>query len=159
MMNDLKKNKELVTAFCDAVFVNHDLSGLERFLREDYIQHNADVAQGRAGFKEFFETTFRAMPDFRYTLKKIVAEGDLVFINCTTTATHTGGDWLGMPPSGNRLRIRRGRHVQDRRRPHRRALGCGGHVEPVYTVGQGEGFLTLREGATQAPVNCGGVCV
>ena len=43
------------------------------------------------------------MPDFRYTLKKIAADGDLVFIHCTTTATHTGGEWLGIPPSGNKL--------------------------------------------------------
>ncbi len=102
-MNNPKKNKKLVQAFCDAIFVNHDLSTLDQFMRDDYIQHNADVPQRKAGFKQFFEATFKAMPDFRYTLKKIVADGDLVFIHCTTTATHTGGEWLDVQPTGNRL--------------------------------------------------------
>jgi predicted SnoaL-like aldol condensation-catalyzing enzyme len=103
MMSNPKKNKELVKTFCNTVFVNHDLSTLDQLMRDDYIQHNPDVAQGKAGFRDFFEVTFKAMPDFRYTLKKIVAEGDLVFIHCTTTATHTGGEWLGVPPTGNKL--------------------------------------------------------
>ena len=60
-------------------------------------------AAGKAGFRQFFETTFKAMPDFRHTLKKIVADGDLVFIHCTTTATHTRGEWLGVKPMGNKL--------------------------------------------------------
>jgi predicted SnoaL-like aldol condensation-catalyzing enzyme len=102
-MHDPKKNKALVAAFCAAVFVDHDLGGIDRFLRDDYIQHNPDVAQGKAGFKEFFEITFRAMPDFRYTVRRIVADEDLVFVHSTTTATHTGGAWLDEPPTGNKL--------------------------------------------------------
>lgn len=102
-MNDPKRNRALVAAFCAAVFVDHDLTTLDRFLRDDYIQHNPDVAQGKNGFREFFETTFRAMPDFRYTVRKIVADEALVFVHSTTTATHTGGVWLDTPPTGNRL--------------------------------------------------------
>ena len=102
-MNNPKKNKKLVETFCNAVFVNHDLSTLDQLMRDDYIQHNADVPQGKAGFRQFFEVTFKAMPDFRYTLKKIVSEGDLVWIYCTTSATHTGGEWLDVQPTGNRL--------------------------------------------------------
>jgi predicted SnoaL-like aldol condensation-catalyzing enzyme len=103
MMSRPKKNKELVEAFCTTVFVNHDLSTLDHFMRDDYIQHNPDVPQGKAGFKQFFEVTFKAMPDFKYTLKQIVAEEDLVWIYCTTSGTHTGGEWLGVQPTGNRL--------------------------------------------------------
>ena len=103
MMNSSNKNKALVRDFCTTVFVNHDLSKLDRFMRDDYIQHNPDVPQGKAGFRQFFETTFKAMPDFRYTLKQIVADGDLVWIYCTTSGTHTGGEWLDVPPTGNRL--------------------------------------------------------
>ena len=102
-MNDPITNKKLVEDFCNTVFVNHDLSGLERFVKTEYIQHNADVAQGREGFKGFFEQTFKAMPDFKYTLKKIVADGDMVWIFSTTTATHTDAPWLDMPPKGAKL--------------------------------------------------------
>jgi steroid delta-isomerase-like uncharacterized protein len=101
-MGKLRSNKEIVEAFCETVFVRHDLSMLDECMRDDYIQHNADVPQGKAGFKAFFEEAFKAIPDFKYTLRKIVAEGDLVFTHCTTTGTHRG-TWIGMPATGNKL--------------------------------------------------------
>jgi predicted SnoaL-like aldol condensation-catalyzing enzyme len=96
-------NHKIVETFCNDVFVRHDLSRLDDYMRDDYIQHNKDVPQGKAGFREFFVNTYKALPDFRYTIKKIVAEGDTVMVYSTTTATHTSGTWLGQPPSGNRL--------------------------------------------------------
>jgi predicted SnoaL-like aldol condensation-catalyzing enzyme len=102
IMNDAESNKKLVEEFCRVVFVGHDLTDLDRHMKDDYIQHNPDVPQGKAGFREFFEATFKAMPDFRYVLKNIVAQGDMVWIYSATTGTHTG-EWLGLPPTGNRL--------------------------------------------------------
>jgi steroid delta-isomerase-like uncharacterized protein len=102
-LSDLKKNKQLVETFCAAAFNSHDLSGLAQLMRDDYIQHNPNVAQGRKGFTEFFEQTFKSIPDFRYTIKQIIAEGDLVWMYCRVTGTQTGGDWLGVPPGGNSM--------------------------------------------------------
>jgi len=103
MMDTGKTNKEIVDTFCTDVFRNHDLSRLDIYMRDDYIQHNPDVSQGKAGFIQFFETTFKAIPDFKYTHRKTVAEGDIVMVYSTTTGTHTGGEWLGKPPTGNKL--------------------------------------------------------
>jgi len=102
-MNQIQSNKSLVEEFCTTFFINHDLSNLECFLKEDYIQHNPDVAQDREGFKSFFEQTLKAMPDFKYTLRKIIGEDDMVWIYCTTTATHTAAPWLDVQPKGNKL--------------------------------------------------------
>ena len=102
-MSNEKENKETVKRFCNDVFGNHDFSNIDQYMRDDYIQHNEDVPQGKAGFLQFFRETFKAMPDFRYTVKEIVAERDLVWMYCTTTGTHTGGEWLGIKPTGNRL--------------------------------------------------------
>ena len=101
-MSTPEKNKKLVETLCKTVFQKHDFSKLDEIMRDDYIQHNEDVPQGKAGFKRFFEQMFRAMPDFSYTIKKIVAEGDTVMMYSTTTATHLG-EWLGNPPTGNKL--------------------------------------------------------
>jgi steroid delta-isomerase-like uncharacterized protein len=98
----LAENKKLVETLYASVFQEHDFSKLDEIMRDDYIQHNEDVPQGKAGFKEFFKDMFRAMPDFRYTMKKIVAEGDIVMMYSTTTATHAG-EWLGNPATGNKL--------------------------------------------------------
>ena len=35
--------------------------------------------------------------------EEIIAEGDFVFMYCTTSGTYTGGEWLGVPPTGNKL--------------------------------------------------------
>ena len=102
-MDDSESNKRLVESFVDAVFINHDLTSLDRYMTDGYIQHNPDVPQGKAGFIEFFVKTFSAMPDFRYSVKKIVAEGDQVWVYSTTSGTHTSGPWLDVPPTGNKL--------------------------------------------------------
>jgi steroid delta-isomerase-like uncharacterized protein len=102
-MSDTDRNRELVASFIESVFVRHDFSRLDELMRDDYIQHNADCPQGKAGFLEFFETIFNAMPDFKYTVKKIVAGEDIVMAYCGCTGTHTGGAWLGKSASGNRL--------------------------------------------------------
>jgi predicted SnoaL-like aldol condensation-catalyzing enzyme len=96
-------NKDVVTRFVNDVFIWHDMSRLHEYMRDDYIQHNPDCPQGKTGFVEFFEVIFRAVPDFRYTPKKIVAEGDIVMVWSTTTGTHTGGEWLGKAATGNSL--------------------------------------------------------
>ena len=103
MVDTSKNNKEIVLTFYNDVFINHDLSRLDSYMRDDYIQHNADVPQGKSGFKQFFEVTFKAIPDFKYTLRKIVTEDDIVMAYSTTTGTHTGGEWLGKAATGNKL--------------------------------------------------------
>ena len=101
-MSSLEKNKKLVETLCKTVFQKHDFSQLDEIMRDDYIQHNPDTPQGKAGFKEFFEGIFRGLPDFSYTVKRIIAEGDIVMMYSTTTGTHDH-EWLGNPPTGNKL--------------------------------------------------------
>src|SRR3990172_8401783 len=103
MADETGKSKDAVTRFYEDVFIAHDMSRVDEYMRDDYIQHNADSPQGKAGFLEFFETIFRAVPDFSYTLKRMIAEGDIVITYSTTTGTHTGGDWLGKEATGNKL--------------------------------------------------------
>ncbi|MHB8105442.1 MAG: ester cyclase [Dehalococcoidales bacterium] len=103
MADNSRKNKDVVTRFYNDVFIGHNLTKLDEYMRDDYIQHNADCPQGKTGFIEFFTVIFNAIPDFKYTLKNMVAEGDIVIAYSLTTGTHTGGAWLGKKASGNRL--------------------------------------------------------
>jgi predicted SnoaL-like aldol condensation-catalyzing enzyme len=98
-----KHNKAVVTKFYNDVFIGHDLTKLNSVMRDDYIQHNGDCPQGKAGFVQFFEEIFAAVPDFKYTLKKMVAEGDIVMAYSTTTGTHKGGPWFNKKATGNML--------------------------------------------------------
>jgi predicted SnoaL-like aldol condensation-catalyzing enzyme len=102
-MTDSSSNEDVVMRFYQDVFIRHDMSHLDECMRDDYIQHNQDCPQGKAGFLEFFDVIFKAVPDFSYTLKKVAAEGDIVMTYSTTTGTHTGGDWLGQKATGKSL--------------------------------------------------------
>ena len=62
--------------------------------KDGYIQDNPDVPQGKTGFGEFFEATFRAMPDFRYVLKGIVAQGDMVWMYNSDRHPYGGANGL-----------------------------------------------------------------
>ena len=97
------RNKIIVQKLITSVFINHDLSVLDDIMRDDYIQHNDIAAQGKAGFIALFEQTFKAMPDFKYQINRLVAEDDYVVAYCTTSGTHSGGDWLNIPPRGSKL--------------------------------------------------------
>lgn len=89
-------NEEIVGQVGNSVFNRHDFSVLDGHMNEDYIQHNPLVPQGRDGFRSYFEDAFRAVPDWKYELKKLISGGDFVWVHGTYSGTQTG-DWLGIP--------------------------------------------------------------
>ncbi|MFZ4858062.1 MAG: ester cyclase [Desulfuromonadaceae bacterium] len=97
--NMAETNKKILGAFAEAVFVKKELSALEQYVRTDYIQHNPLVNQGSQGFREFFSAWFDSVPDWNYTLKKIIAEGDEVWVYGNYAGT-LKKEWLGIPASG-----------------------------------------------------------
>jgi predicted SnoaL-like aldol condensation-catalyzing enzyme len=99
-----ESNRRVVMEFYEEVLCGHNLDAVDRFMHEDYIQHNPHAAQGIAGFIEFHKGFFAAIPDARPTINMMVAEGDLVFVYGTYTGNHTGNGFLDLPPTGNRVR-------------------------------------------------------
>ena len=99
-----ENNKKVVREFYEVVFQKHDLDAVGRYMHDDYIQHNPDANQGKAGFIEFHLGFFAAIPDQCATINQIVADGDLVFVYNTITGTHTGKGFLDLPPTGNKVK-------------------------------------------------------
>ncbi len=99
-----ENNKKVLEDFYDQVFRKHDLSVVDQFMHDDYIQHNPDAAQGKSGFVEFHQGFFGAFPDSCASINRLVAENDLVFVYNTITATHTGEGFLGYKPTGNKVK-------------------------------------------------------
>ncbi len=92
------QNLSLMSAFASQVFVERNLTDLQSFMHEDYIQHNPFVEQGIDGFRAFFADWFSSIPDFNYTLKNIIANEEFVWVYGTYSGTHTN-PWLGIAPS------------------------------------------------------------
>ncbi len=99
--NMQETNARVLGAFAETVFVKKDLSGLDRYVKSDYIQHNPLVKQGAEGFREFFAAWFAAVPDWHYSLGKIIAEGDEVWVYGSYAGT-LEKEWLGIGASGQK---------------------------------------------------------
>lgn len=75
-------NKALVKAFYEMTFVDHKAKeAAEKYLDPDYIQHNPNVPTGRQPFIDFFVPFFAKNPEARSEIKRIAADGDLVFLH------------------------------------------------------------------------------
>lgn len=101
---ETEKNKQVVRELYEEIFQNHRLDLVDRFIHDDYVQHNPDLPAGKAGFIEFHIAFFSAIPDAYASINRIVAEDDLVFVYNTITGTHTGEGILDRPPTGNKIK-------------------------------------------------------
>ena len=90
MADNPENNRIIIETFVNDVFINHDLSHLDTYMRDDYIQNKPNAAQGKKGFIDFFTMLFKAIPDYQHTILKMVTEGDIVMVYHKTTGTHTG---------------------------------------------------------------------
>ncbi len=82
-------NIELVRKFIDEVFNAHDLSRLDEFMWDDYMQHSVEAKDGKAGFKEFCEGFFQLEPYM--DVKKMFESDDdtvAVFFKCSFKGGH-----------------------------------------------------------------------
>lgn len=86
-MADKQKNIEVVKRFYEEVFNAHDISKLDEFMRDDYMQHNATVEDGKEGFIRFTQMFFGLKP--KMEICKIFANDNdevAVFFKCTCEA-------------------------------------------------------------------------
>lgn len=83
-------NKELVRKVIDEVFNGRDLSRLDEYMREDYMQHSVEVPDGREGFKRFCQGFFQMEP-FMDVKQMFEADGDkvAVFFQCHFNNGHS----------------------------------------------------------------------
>ena len=94
-------NKELIRRYQEAHNTNN-LDALEAIVAADLITHNQmpGLSSGLEGGKMVHQMAVAAIPDFRADIEDLIAQGDKVVARLTFRGTHTGGDFMGIPPSG-----------------------------------------------------------
>ena len=97
-----QENAATTREFIQRVMNEGDLSYLEKFLADDFVDHSpmpgsaGDRASAVAMFKMMREQT----PDQHVDVEDVVAAGNKVAVRSTMKGTDTNGFMPGMPPTG-----------------------------------------------------------
>jgi len=100
------QRKDLMKRFYDEILNQGNLDRIPELCTEDMVDHEAPpgMPEGLEGVKTFIETFRTGFPDIQVEVESAVEEGDMVAARCRVTGTHEG-EFLGVPPSHNRIDI------------------------------------------------------
>jgi predicted SnoaL-like aldol condensation-catalyzing enzyme len=85
-MSEQKQNRTNAIDFYKTAYLGEPAKAVERFVGEEYIQHNPAVGDGKAAFVEYFERMAAEYPRKTIEFVRSVSEGNLV-------ALHTHQVW------------------------------------------------------------------
>ena len=98
-----EENRAVVQRFLEELFNGRDLDAIDRYIADDYVDRVTppDIPPTRDGFRQFVGSFLDALPDFRYTIDDMIADGDRVAVRLTAQGTQQG-ELMGIPPTGKR---------------------------------------------------------
>jgi len=74
--------KQVVTRFMTALYIDKQVrTAFETWVDPGYIQHNPMAQTGRQAAIDFLEPFFAQHPDIHYSIKRIMADGNLVAVH------------------------------------------------------------------------------
>jgi predicted SnoaL-like aldol condensation-catalyzing enzyme len=95
---NLERNRQNAIAFYDLMFNRcQPAEAVTRYVGASYTQHNPHVADGKQPFIDYFVRMAAEYPGKKVTVKRSVAEGDLVVLHCHQEwPTDKNKDWAGI---------------------------------------------------------------
>jgi predicted ester cyclase len=93
-----EKNKAVVRRWVEEVVNGKNLDVADAVLSAE-LKGSFGV---REGYKDLIVYLHKAFPDFHQSIDALIAEGDTVVEKWSNRATHTGGEYHGVPPTGKR---------------------------------------------------------
>jgi steroid delta-isomerase-like uncharacterized protein len=100
-------NKELVRRFYNEVYVDWNMALVDEVVSPLFTSHDwpKGSATGPKGFRDYYAAIRSALPDARYEVDDLIAEGDKVVVRWRLLGTHKG-DFRGIAASGREIALK-----------------------------------------------------
>ena len=97
-------NKELLRRFYKDVYVDWNMTLVDEVVASEFTSHDWDEGSptGPQGFRDYYSAIRSALPDARYVVDDLIAEGDRVVVRWRLLGTHEGY-FGGIAPSGRAI--------------------------------------------------------
>jgi predicted SnoaL-like aldol condensation-catalyzing enzyme len=79
-----ESNKKMVVNFYQKLFGDKDFSVIDKYVEENYIQHNPSLADGKDALKKAVSVWLKDVPKGKVDFQHIAADGDLVILHVKT---------------------------------------------------------------------------
>jgi len=99
--------KAKMSRLYEEVFNNGDLGAIDEILADDFVEHEElppGVPQGKESPRALASMMRGAFPDFHVAVEEMLQDGNKVITRARFSGTHEG-EFMGMPPTGNRFDI------------------------------------------------------
>lgn len=73
-------NKDMIRNFYQEFFNEHKIEAAFSYVKEDYIQHNPGVKQGRDALMQAFRQKFIEDPSFHLSIQMLIEEKDIIAV-------------------------------------------------------------------------------
>ena len=100
-------NKELVRRFYKDVYVDWKMERVDEIVSPRFTSHDwpEDGPTGPEAFRNYYSALRSALPDARYVVDDLVAEGDRVVVRWRLLGTHEGS-FRGIAPTGKPITLK-----------------------------------------------------
>src|SRR5919205_3008505 len=100
-------NKALLRRFYKEVYVDWDMALVDEVVSPRFTSHDWPTGgpTGPQAFRNYYSDIRAAVPDARYEVDDLIAEGDRVVVRWRMLGTHKG-DFRGIAPSGRPITLK-----------------------------------------------------
>lgn len=100
-------NKQLARRFYKEVYVDWNMALVDEVVSPQFISHDwpNGAPTGPKAFRDYYSAVRSAVPDARYEIDDLIAEGDRVVVRWRLLGTHKG-DFRGIAPTGRAIALK-----------------------------------------------------
>jgi steroid delta-isomerase-like uncharacterized protein len=102
-----EENKAIARRWSEEVWGKGNLAAIDELLATDFVFNYPapGATPDREGYKQTVTMLCAPLTDIHATMEDMIAEGDKVAVRWTWGGTHSGGEYMGVAPTGKQVTI------------------------------------------------------